>query len=436
MGKHGTTHGFRHGSELYVETGFLTCEPRTGILSRYLYTSFDRQIVLIQGDYSMNSKAWVPLCGGVAGLAFMGCLALSGCDGGNDTIEISETRTVEAPQGALPAASTAERFGFQSNSGMGQTSSQLVHNKPEAWQDLPATDLRSPNFAVGPNGEAECYVTVLSGTGGGAFANANRWRAQMGLEPMTEAEFASLPTVSMLHQDAPMLELTGTFQGMSGDANAAESKLFGVIADDGGNAVFVKMVGPAEVLDAEKDAFIAFCESVDHASHGQAQADPHAGMQQMMPGDMGATAATNFTWEAPEGWTQAGAKPMREVTFVMGEEAETEVYIAVLSGMAGGVEANINRWCSQMDQDPLSAEQIAALPTVSVLGSPAPMVEVVGSFTGMSGPKNENYMLLGAISELPAQTVFIKMTGPKEMVEQEREHFVAFCESLSLNPNV
>lgn len=386
----------------------------------------------------MISKAWAPLCGGVAGLAFIGCLALSGCDGGNGTIEITETRTVQAPQGAVPDASTAERLGFQSNSAMGQTASQLVHNKPEAWQELPATELRSPNFAVGPNGEAECYVTVLSGTGGGALANANRWRTQMGLEPMTEAEFASLPTVAMLHQNAPLLEITGTFQGMSGEENAEESKLFGVIAEDGGNAVFVKMVGPAEVLDAEKDAFIAFCESVEHASHGhgQAQTDPHAGMQQMMPGDMGTATPTNFTWEAPEGWTQAGPKPMREVTFVLGEEGETEVYIAVLSGMAGGVEANINRWCSQMDQEILSPEQIAALPKISILGSPAPLVEVVGSFTGMSGPKNENYMLLGAISELPAQTVFIKMTGPKEMVEQERDRFVAFCESLSLNPNV
>jgi hypothetical protein len=136
------------------------------------------------------------------------------------------------------------------------------------------------------------------------------------------------------------------------------------------------------------------------------------------------------TWTTPESWTQSPDKPMRIVTFTMGESGESECYVTSLSGPAGGVEANINRWRQQMDQPPLDGPALAELPTITILGKPSPMVEIAGDFTDMDGQGGEAFALLGAICLLDTETLFVKMTGPASEIQANKEEFVAFCESL------
>lgn len=139
--------------------------------------------------------------------------------------------------------------------------------------------------------------------------------------------------------------------------------------------------------------------------------------------------------ETPEGWTEAPGSPMRDLSFTFGEKGEGECYVARLPGSGGGLAANVNRWRAQMGAAPLSDEEIAALPVKPLFHQPARFVSVDGTFSpGMGSTETfENYRLLGVILSSEAGAVFVKMTGPKELVEKHSEAFDRFVGSLDVN---
>ncbi len=184
---------------------------------------------------------------------------------------------------------------------------------------------------------------------------------------------------------------------------------------------------PFAMLTRAKHARDATVVPADHPEIPPAEMTP--GLPAGHP-DLAATGTfdpATMLWTAPEGWEKAADRMMRAVTYNIDG---AECYIAVLPGAAGGVEANINRWVGQMGQNPLTPEAIAALPKLQVLGDTAPMVEVDGDFTGMSGEMQKEQKLLGAIATVEGQSVFVKMTGPAAVVSAQRDNFVRFCESL------
>src|SRR5437773_8052386 len=63
---------------------------------------------------------------------------------------------------------------------------------PEGWQQLPSDQMRIGNYAVqGKNGEkAQVTVIALPGSSGSELDNVNRWRGQVGLQPISAAEVA------------------------------------------------------------------------------------------------------------------------------------------------------------------------------------------------------------------------------------------------------
>lgn len=152
------------------------------------------------------------------------------------------------------------------------------------------------------------------------------------------------------------------------------------------------------------------------------------GMPQGMPHAM--PTESPFTWTLPEGWKEAPATAMRLGNFKLASNPDAECYVTLLQGAAGGADANINRWRSQMGQPDLTPEDIAALPKVDVMGKPSPMVEILGSFAGMMGDPKPGYLLLGVVCALDGQVLFVKMTGPETAVAAEKERFAALCKSL------
>jgi len=368
-------------------------------------------------------------------------LAVVGCSQSADQAEITETREVAAPEGAAApaAASSAERFGFRNAAAPTPAAAGYRYTVPEGWKELPPTQFRLANFTAGDNGEVEVY---LSKAGGGLAANVNRWRNQLGLPPLSEQELAQLPRQPVLGQEAVFVNWEGTYGGMQGTENKANYRLAGVLLEKNGEGVFVKAVGPAEAVQKEVPKIEAFAKSLQegapadpHAGMMAVGGDPHAGMtpeqiQALQADPISGALNTQLTWKAPESWQQGPERPMRAVTYKVGENAEA--YVAVLGGAAGGAAANINRWRGQMGVDqPLSPEEVANLPKIEVMGKQCPVVEVSGSFQGMGGEAQQNALLLGTVCELPDQTVFVKMTGPEAVVRENKDEFMTFSQSLS-----
>lgn len=144
--------------------------------------------------------------------------------------------------------------------------------------------MRVANFSIGEGADAaECYVTSLAGDGGGVLANLDRWRAQMGAQPLSSAELAELARVTICGVESPVLEMSGDFAGMGGEVQTG-SGLLGAVAPLADRALFVKLVGPAATVAEQRETFLVFCESLtlgpdpdhaehDHAGHDHAETD-------------------------------------------------------------------------------------------------------------------------------------------------------------------
>lgn len=417
--------------------------------------------------------------------AFAGSLVLallpllSACSGGGDArTEITEVKDVQKSKVPPPKKmTTKERLGMVRRAGNAapgmtdssplSTSASYMWELPEGWEDRGATSMRLANAGLAGQPEVECYFSTLAGDGGGLAENLNRWRKQMGLEPYTEDEIAALPRKSLLDQDALYTVMDGNYGGMGGQPALENWRMLGLTLIHEGTAYFVKMTGPADLLKEEEANFLAFSASIhDHSAHDHAHTEesgsmptpvaeatagelpaghpplgassgdtalpdghpaipPNANSPVML--DNATPSSSKFSWSKPEGWMNTPDRPMREVTYTI---AGAECYVALLGGMAGGIDANINRWVGQMGQAPLTEQEIKALPTITILGQQAPLVEVKGAFSGMQGGEVPNQMLLGAVCPLDNQTLFVKMTGPEEAVAAQAANFVAFCESI------
>ena len=309
----------------------------------------------------------------------------------------------------------------------------FIFDLPEGWNKLAPTSMRVINLQPAGDPNTECALTILGGDGGGLAANINRWRGQIGLEAVSEEEVAQLPKGLLLGQDATIVDLRGNYSGM-GDTVQGDWGLLGYVLVTDQFTVFVKMTGPGDVLNTERANFEAFCASLspapqasDHDSH-----DPHAPTPP--PASSGqivdqSPPAEQFAYALPDGWTAAAPKSMRSVNLTAG--SSSECYLIALGGQGGGLEMNINRWRGEVGLDPMSAAQIAELPTVTLFGTQAPMLEVSGDYQGMGGPTGEEKRVLGVPLIRPGGSVFIKMVGPDAEVAAERDNFIAFVQSLT-----
>jgi hypothetical protein len=160
--------------------------------------------------------------------------------------------------------------------------------------------------------------------------------------------------------------------------------------------------------------------------------DHEAHQESPQPADPNAPQQHPLVWATPEGWVAKPSTQMRLIDFRFGPQEEGECYLAALPGPAGGLAANINRWRSQIGLDPLTDEEIEKLPRRNFLGGAAHYVVAEGAFKGMGDEASakQGYSLVGLIHQASELTLFVKMTGPKELVDQNITKFEAFCNSV------
>lgn len=135
---------------------------------------------------------------------------------------------------------------------------------PAAWAEAPERQFRNANYFAGSE-DVEAYVTVLPGDAGGPLANVNRWRSQMGQPPLSMGGFDLLERVPMLGSSGVLVEIKGSFQSMSGDVTS-DAMMIGALGQIPGRSIFVKMIGPAEQVLAQRGAFLEFCNSLEIVS--------------------------------------------------------------------------------------------------------------------------------------------------------------------------
>ena len=150
---------------------------------------------------------------------------------------------------------------------------------------------------------------------------------------------------------------------------------------------------------------------------------------------------SDIKFDVPKAWEKMQpASSMRQAQFrIRREGIKTPgevVYFYFGPGGAGGVDANIQRWFKQFK------EPVAQLGTqtekMEVKGMGLTLVRASGTFMSGSpvGPKTamKDYSLLAGILEAPAGSIFIKCTGPRDLVEDARSEFVKMLQSAEKAP--
>src|ERR1035437_5205932 len=187
--------------------------------------------------------------------------AATGC--GRDSVKVyhvdaSDTATPTPPPVAAPAAMpTAMPDGMLAPDNSSQP--PLQYTLPAGWEKKALTQMRVASFGINQDGkQADVSVIPLGGMAGNDPANVNRWRGQVGLDSLAEAELSKLAEkITVGEQPADLYDLAGTSPG-SGDAE----RIIGVILHRDNTAWFFKMTGEAGLVEKQKPAFIVFLKSV------------------------------------------------------------------------------------------------------------------------------------------------------------------------------
>jgi len=145
--------------------------------------------------------------------------------------------------------------------GMATGNSGFKWETPEGWTAGRDRSMRVVTLHPGGNKEAQCYVAMMGGDGGGLHGNINRWLDQVGSAQKTPAEINALETVDMLGAKGVLVESYGKFSGI-GAEEKDNAGLLGIVCLLDGRAVFVKFIGPADLVKREKGHFIAFSRSL------------------------------------------------------------------------------------------------------------------------------------------------------------------------------
>jgi hypothetical protein len=128
---------------------------------------------------------------------------------------------------------------------------------PSRWRAQAAGGMRAAGFIVpGKAGDADLSVVVLAGDGGGALANVNRWRTQLGLKDWSEKDLAAR---------SRRLE-TPLGRALWVEFENAGRGLAAAILPRGGKTWFFKLAGPAKTTAAARPEFETFLKSL-HAGH-------------------------------------------------------------------------------------------------------------------------------------------------------------------------
>jgi hypothetical protein len=303
---------------------------------------------------------------------------------------------------------------------------------PAGWKEKQPSQMRVASFEIAEGSKTlDVSVIPLGGLAGGDFDNVNRWRGQVALGKLPEAELLKLAEkVEVAGQTADLYDAAGSDQG-TGDTQ----RIIGVILHRDDTAWFFKMTGDAELAGKNKAAFISFLKSVEF---GGLPAPSTMDMSQLPSShppigtaNAAVTAVTTDAtgkpeWNVPSGWQEGPQSQFLIAKYIINGSNDARAEVNV-SHDGGGLLANVNRWRhTQLGLDTVDESGLSAL--VSALdanGTPASLVD----FTGTHSKTGKAARLIGVVVPDGKQSWFYKLMGDPDVVAAQKDAFTKFVQS-------
>ncbi len=166
--------------------------------------------------------------------------------------DVTHVRVPKVPANApAAAAATAEDM----SAPPGARGRALAWTLPEGWSQRAGGTMRFATLTPPVAGRVDASVVVLPGPAGGELANVNRWRGQIGLEPLGEAALPGARTV-LRTRAGPVAVYDFTSGG------SPPNRLVAGLTVVAGNTWFVKITGEAAAVGAAREDFMKLLRSL------------------------------------------------------------------------------------------------------------------------------------------------------------------------------
>lgn len=162
------------------------------------------------------------------------------------------------------------------------------------------------------------------------------------------------------------------------------------------------------------------------------QADDAAGL-----GFGGTVTVAGLTFTIPDDWERVEPEGSMRAAQVRvpgsGTGDGTITFITFGPGQGGSVAQNLQRWRQQVLDD-LDAPAPAQIDEATIQGVKATMITIRGTLLdGMPGQtpvRRPVHALRGVIAEGPRGSVYIKYTGPEDLIDRTNDGWMSMVESL------
>ena len=264
----------------------------------------------------------------------------------------------------------------------GQHEPPVTWKLPDGWHEhsQPGSQMRYATFHLGRDEEQPLELTVIRASGT-VLDNVNRWRDQLGLEPVSEPELNQLTTR----------------------------------LDSGGTTItLVDMTGPGRPKEAPTTPLAP-----------TASAHPHFA-------ETTAADRASLTYATPDGWVkQPNPSGLRAAAFdIRDADRRAEVTAIPLSGEAGGLLANLNRWRDEIGLAPVERGELdKVVQRIDVAGLPAHYAHLVGP----DSTDGQREAILTVVLLREDRTWFFKMKGHAELVARQKPAFEQWVRSVRFN---
>ncbi|MDQ2974344.1 MAG: hypothetical protein M3R69_02900 [Acidobacteriota bacterium] len=151
--------------------------------------------------------------------------------------------------------------------------------------------------------------------------------------------------------------------------------------------------------------------------------------------------ACELRFKMPEGWvSESPGSKMRVAQYKLpkadGDAEDASLVVYYFGPSQGGtVDANIDRWISQMEQ-PGGGSSKAKTETLTVHGLKVTTVDVAGRYSAEMSPgsathyNKPGFRLRGAVVETPKGFYFAKLVGPEKTVGHWNKAFSDYIKSF------
>ncbi|MGF1451971.1 MAG: hypothetical protein ACFB21_07865 [Opitutales bacterium] len=168
-------------------------------------------------------------------------------------------QSLRAPGGEV-ASGGSEGEGESEPASPSPTSSPQVQEGfvPENWVRSTGSAMRLASYAVSLNGEGsgDLGVFAFPGDAGGFASNLNRWRAQLGLPELSEAELRSMT------QEITAATGESFYMLMLNSPEPNDQALLGAIGFDDERSWFLKLSGAKPLVAAQQELFVRYIEGL------------------------------------------------------------------------------------------------------------------------------------------------------------------------------